>query len=141
LPGAGPKVEAPLRYSQEKHRHFLGNEVRPVVSGRIPAPLYRKVYDEGRSAGNRYLVIYYLPEEVGIRFGVSAGKRLGKAVVRNKLKRRVKEAFRRFLPKIGKGGQVVFIVRRSAVSGTYADIENAVKDLLNRMELLENANG
>lgn len=109
-----------------------------MVSGRIPAPSYRKVYDEGRSAGNRYLVIYFLPEEAGMRFGVSAGKRLGKAVVRNKLKRRVKEAFRRFLPRIGKSGQVVFIVRRSAVSRPYADIENAVKDLLKRMELLKN---
>ena len=111
-----------------------------MVSGRIPAPSYRKVYDEGRSAANRYLVVYYLPGEVGIRLGVSAGKRLGKAVVRNKLKRRVKEAFRSLLPGLRKGGQVVFIVRRGAVSGTYADIENAVKDLLKRMELLGNAN-
>jgi ribonuclease P protein component len=110
-----------------------------VVSGRIPAPSYRKVYDEGRSAGNRYLVLYFLPGEGGLKLGISAGKRLGKAVVRNKLKRRVKEAFRRLLPAVGKDGQLVFIVRRSAVSGSYADIENAMKDLLKRMDLLRNA--
>lgn len=110
-----------------------------MVSGRIPAPPYRKVYEEGRSAGNRYLVLYYLPGEVGLKLGISVGKKLGKAVLRNKLKRRVREAFRKIMPRLEKSGELVFIVRRSAAACTYGDIENAMKDLLKRMELLGNA--
>jgi len=109
-----------------------------LASGRTPAPSFRKVYDKGRSAGNRLLVLYYLAGDDDFRLGVSAGKRLGKAVVRNRLKRRVKEAFRRLRPSLVRGGQLVFIIRHGAVAATFLEILNAERDLLKRMELLQN---
>jgi ribonuclease P protein component len=106
-----------------------------VSQGRIPAPSYRKVYDEGRSISNKFLVMYYLPDDA-VKMGVSVSARLGKATVRNKLRRRVKEAFRLLLPSVQGGGQFAFIVRRRAVNATYQDIESAVRDLVKRMEPL-----
>ncbi len=106
-----------------------------MVLRRIPAPTYRKVYDEGRSVSDRRLVLYYLPEEE-MKFGVSVSKRLGKAHVRNRLKRRVKEGFRLIVPEIKRGGQIVFIVRRGSVASTFWDLCKSMRGLLNRMELL-----
>ncbi len=107
-----------------------------MVPRRIPAPSYRKVYEEGRSVSDRHLVLYYLPEEE-TKFGISVSKRLGKAHVRNKLKRRVKEGFRLILPEIRKGGQVVFIVRRGSVSCTFWELCKSMRSLLKRMKLLD----
>jgi len=104
-----------------------------VAPGRIPAPSYRKVYAGGRSISNRFLVLYYLPEPSGIRMGVSVPARLGKATVRNKLRRQVKEAFRPFLPG-SLPGQFVFIVRRAASTASFQDIAEAIKGLVKRME-------
>jgi ribonuclease P protein component len=65
--------------------------------------------------------------------GVSVSARLGKATVRNKLRRRVKEAFRRFPPS-SLPGQFVFIVRRTAATASFQDIVLAMTGLVKRME-------
>jgi ribonuclease P protein component len=131
LPGDAPRVE------NDYQRRWLSlwKWGFSLKSKKVSAPSYRKVYDEGRSISNRYLVAYYLPDE-SVKMGVSVPKRLGKAVVRNKLRRRVKEAFRRLSPLIEAGGQFVFIVRRPSLSGTYWDIEDAMTQLVRRMGLL-----
>lgn len=107
-----------------------------MVSGRIPAPFYRRVYREGRSSANRYLVIYYRADVAPVRVGVSVSRRLGKACVRNKVKRRIKEAFRQLLPSLRGTGEFVFIARKSATRCSYWEIFHAIEDLLKRMELL-----
>jgi len=103
-----------------------------VTSGRIPAPSYRKVYAEGRSVSNRLLVLYYLADPTGMKMGVSVPGRLGKATVRNKLRRRVKEAFRRFPPD-AVSGQFVFIVRRGATGAAFQDLVDSMRGLFKRM--------
>ena len=104
-----------------------------MTPGRIPAPSYRKVYAEGRSASNRFLVLYFLPDQPGVRMGVSVPARLGKAVRRNKLRRRVKEAFRQMEPE-KLSGQFVFIVRRNSGTASFQDLLGAMRGLLKRME-------
>lgn len=109
-----------------------------MVSGRIPHPIFKRVYEHGKSAANKFLVLYYLSESDGeeIRLGVSVPRRLGKAVVRNRAKRRVKEAFRRITSEFPVSGQFVFIVREAAARGSFEDILTAMRDLLKRMGLL-----
>lgn len=107
-----------------------------MASGRIPAPSYRKVYEEGRALSNKYLVMYFRPNENGPTLGISISKRLGKACVRNKARRRVREAFRQMIPSVRAGGDFVFVIRRPAVTGTFRDILGAMQDLLKRMEVI-----
>ena len=61
---------------------------------------FERVYRQGRSKGNRYLVLYAFPRaeedaerEDGPRLGVSVSRRVGGAVERNRVKRVLREAF------------------------------------------------
>jgi ribonuclease P protein component len=59
---------------------------------------FDRVYREGSSRSNRFLVVYSFGREEngatdGSRLGLSVGRRIGKAVTRNKVKRAIREAF------------------------------------------------
>ncbi len=74
------------------------------------------VYKMGRSIAGKYVVVYELQSEQhqGVRIGVSAGKKLGNAVVRNRIKRIVREAARELLPSIQQGLDLIIIGRAGA---------------------------
>lgn len=71
----------------------------------------------------------------GPRFGFSVGKRVGNAVVRNTMKRRLREAVRTATVK--PGWDMVFIVRVQAAGSAYHELRDAALDLLGRARLLE----
>ena len=57
--------------------------------------VFRKLYNRGDSAVNRYLVLYCQPNHLQEnRVGITVGKKLGKAVVRNRARRRLREVYR-----------------------------------------------
>jgi ribonuclease P protein component len=82
---------------------------------------FDRVYREGDSRGNRFLVVYSFArgdedQADQPRLGVSVGKRIGKAVQRNKVKRAVREAFWGLADELVAGHDYV-IVARSGVEG------------------------
>jgi len=58
---------------------------------------FDRVFRDGRSHGNRYLVVYAFPSaddtEAGPRLGISVGRKIGAATERNAVKRALREAF------------------------------------------------
>ena len=108
-----------------------------MVSGRITRPSNGRVYEEGRSVANKYLVMYYREDPLPVRLGIVTSKRLGKACVRNRVKRRIRECFRHVLPLIEPRGEFVFIARQRAALCSYQELLGAATDLLKRMDLLE----
>ena len=96
---------------------------------------FATAYREGRSFSSRLLVIR--PRANGLphnRYGFVTSRAVGKAVVRNRLRRRLREAVRS-LP-LENGWDVVAIARRSAAEATYAELRASLAALLERAGLL-----
>ena len=97
---------------------------------------FARVIREGRNVSNAWAVLYTLRrEQGGLRAGVAAGKRLGKAHVRNRAKRLLREALRRLAPRATDGADLVVIARRRTAEGTLEGVERGVRELLERCGL------
>ena len=93
------------------------------------------IYQEGSSRANRLLVLKLLANGLDrTRFGFAVGKRIGSAVARNKVKRRLREAVR--LTPVKTGWDVILIARKGADKADYHQLKRATEDLLNRANLL-----
>jgi ribonuclease P protein component len=72
------------------------------------------VYRHGRSVSTRFLVLYWFPREDGDaepRLGLAVPKATGGAVVRNRIKRQLRESWRRRLERVPRGRDYVLIAR------------------------------
>jgi ribonuclease P protein component len=90
---------------------------------------FSRVYREGHRYPGQILVLYVRSTEGGRRVGVTAGRRLGGAVVRNRAKRRLREAFRRIEPRLRGHGDLVLVARTAAAAVRFEDIMQEMEAL------------
>lgn len=70
------------------------------------------------------------------RFGVSAGRRVGNAVRRNRAKRRLREALRGRMANVEPGWDCLLIARKALSQAPFEDVDAAVADLFRLSGLL-----
>ena len=91
---------------------------------------FQRVYKNGRSVANRYLVMYVLENQTNQnRIGISVSKKVGNSVIRHHLTRLVRESYRLHEDMFNSGLDIVVIARVFAKGATYWDIEKALLHL------------
>jgi ribonuclease P protein component len=96
---------------------------------------YVFVHNEGRSWVSSLLVVKTLPNDLAFsRCGFSVSRQVGKAVDRNKVKRRLREILR--VTPLKQGWDIVFIARPPVAAASYTGLKKATVDLLSRARLL-----
>ena len=100
---------------------------------------FQRVLSTGRSRADNYLVLK-LSDGTGIqsRIGLVTSKKVGGAVERNRVRRRLREIIRPLV--IKPGADLVIIARSSAGAAPFATLEMSVKGLFKRAGLIDTEN-
>ena len=99
---------------------------------------FRRIYAKGRSGVSSCLVVYCRPNRrERNRLGVTVSAKLGHAVVRNRVRRRLREIFRLSQPKMRQGYDMIIVARSRSVTATYQELERTFLRLCEKLELLE----
>lgn len=89
------------------------------------------IYAKGSRSAGRYMTLIYHSARRGLHIGIVAGKKVGKSVVRNKVKRRIKEIARRFIPCVENGYNYIVVASPAAAK---ADFSSLCLDLVSVFE-------
>lgn len=99
---------------------------------------FRRIYAKGRSGVSPYLVVYVHPNRRGRnRLGVTVSTKLGHAVVRNRVRRRLREIFRLNQVGLAQGYDMILVARTRAVGAEYRELERAFLNVCGKLGLRE----
>lgn len=99
---------------------------------------FRQVYRKGKSVACRELVLIYTKNRSDmVHVGFSVGKKLGNSVVRNRVKRRLREAFRPNLPLLLPGFDLIVIARDAARDAPFSSLADSLRYLLRKAGLFQ----
>ena len=91
---------------------------------------FQKVYRQGKTYANRYLVMYVLENHTeGNRLGISVSKKVGNSVIRHHLTRLIRESYRLHEDMFNNGLDIVVIARSTARDISYHETESALLHL------------
>ena len=98
---------------------------------------FGRVYARGKSYVNPALVLYVLKTRGrNTRVGLTATKKIGHAVQRNRLRRQLREIYRLHETSFARGYDLVVVARSRAIGADYAALEHAYLSLAARLGLL-----
>ena len=98
--------------------------------------VFRRLYAKGNSCANRYLVVYCRRNGTQKnRVGLTVGAKLGHAVERNRLRRRLREIYRLHEGQFSRGYDIVVVARAAAIQAPYRQLEGAYLRLAEKLSI------
>ena len=102
--------------------------------------LFRRAYNRGKTAADGRLALYVRGNgQKGNRLGLTVSTKVGCAVVRNRVRRRLREVYRLHEEQMAGGRDVVVVARTRAAFSDYHQLEKSFLKLADRLELLKKA--
>lgn len=99
--------------------------------------VFRRLYQKGRTAADSRLAIYVRQNgRRENRLGLTVSAKLGHAVARNRVRRRLREIYRLHEDQLVRSRDVVIVARRRAVDSSYAQLERSFLRLAEETGLL-----
>ena len=99
---------------------------------------FRRIYAKGKSAVSPSVVVYCRKNHLGTnRVGFTVSKKLGKAVVRNRIRRRLREIVRLNGARTEQGYDLILVARGRAAEADYHRLEADVLNCLERLRLMK----
>ena len=100
--------------------------------------IFRRLYRKGSSAANGYLVLYcHKNGSRQNRIGLTVSAKLGHAVVRNRVRRRIREIFRLSQGKMKQGYDCIVVARTRAAHADYWELKRAFEKTCKKLDLWE----
>ncbi len=100
---------------------------------------FQEIFNKGESFANRQFVIYKLQTqgEDPYRLGLSVSKKIGNAVVRNRIKRYIRQSFLELKDEIKPGYDYVIIARKPAADFTFFETKSSLTHVMKRADVLK----
>jgi len=99
---------------------------------------FKRVRQIGKSYAHPLVVLIFEPGNEGLKIGITAGRSVGKAVERNRAKRRLWAAAEHWLPQISGEGNLVLVARQPCLQAEWSELLDVIKSLLLRARLIKN---
>ena len=98
---------------------------------------FKRLYNKGKSAASQCVVIYFRRNgRAENRLGVTVSTKLGGAVQRNRVRRRLKEIYRLNEEKISLGFDIIIVARARSRFAGYGELESSVISTFRRLKLV-----
>lgn len=99
---------------------------------------FRQVYSRGKSKADYCLAFYVLENDLSVnRLGITVSKKIGNSVVRSRVKRIIKEAYRLHEEEFKIGYDIVIVARRAAKNKKSTDMEISLLKLGKNLGVLK----
>ncbi|NMA67215.1 MAG: ribonuclease P protein component [Clostridiaceae bacterium] len=99
---------------------------------------FNRVYSKGKFSASKNLVVYTLPNHLNtVRFGITTSKKIGNAVIRNRMRRLIRENLRIIDVQIKDGMDIVIVARKAEASASFDTVGKELRYLFNKLNLFQ----